>query len=81
VRCRSRCRALSNYAGGFTPASAEAIVISGDADFVAFGRHFISKPDLPERLRRGLALNHCDRSTFYDGDARGYTDYPTAAAA
>ena len=68
-------------AGGFTPASAEAIVISGDADFVAFGRHFISKPDLPERLRRGLSLNHCDRSTFYDGDARGYTDYPIAAAA
>jgi 2,4-dienoyl-CoA reductase-like NADH-dependent reductase (Old Yellow Enzyme family) len=35
-------------AGGFTPASAEAIVTSGDADLVAFGRHFISNPDPTE---------------------------------
>jgi N-ethylmaleimide reductase len=67
-------------AGGFTPASAEAIVASGDADLVAFGRHFISNPDLPDRLRRGLALTRYDRSTFYGGNARGYTDYPTAEA-
>jgi N-ethylmaleimide reductase len=68
-------------AGGFTPASAEAIVSLGDADLVAFGRHFISNPDLPERLRNGLPLRHYDRSTFYGGDARGYTDYPVADAA
>jgi N-ethylmaleimide reductase len=68
-------------AGGFTPASAEAIVTFGDADLVAFGRHFISNPDLPERIRQGLPLNHYDRSTFYGGDARGYTDYPVAEAA
>ena len=36
----------------------------------------ISNPDLPERLRRGAPLNRYDRSTFYGGDARGYTDYP-----
>jgi N-ethylmaleimide reductase len=47
---------------------------------VAFGRHFISNPDLPERIRRRLRLNRYDRSTFYGGDARGYTDYPTAEA-
>ncbi len=71
-------------AGGFGGESAEAIVASRDADLVAFGRHFISNPDLPERLRRGLPLSRYDRSTFYGGDARGYTDYPaadTAAAA
>lgn len=68
-------------AGGFTPASAEAVVTFGDADLVAFGRHFISNPDLPERIRRGLPLTPCDRSTFYGGDARGYTDYPTAQPA
>ena len=65
-------------AGGFTPASAEAIVTFGDADLIAFGRHFISNPDLPERLRQGLPLTRYDRSTFYGGDARGYTDYPVA---
>src|SRR5882757_3856990 len=48
-------------AGGFTPASAEAIVTFGDADLVAFGRHFISNPDLPERIRHGLPLAHYDR--------------------
>jgi N-ethylmaleimide reductase len=68
-------------AGGFAPDSAEAIVASGDADLVAFGRHFISNPDLPERLRRGLPLNRYDRSTFYGGDARGYVDYPPAEVA
>jgi N-ethylmaleimide reductase len=65
-------------AGGFNRDSAEAIIASGNADLVAFGRHFISDPDLPERLRRGLPLNRYDRTTFYGGDARGYVDYPAA---
>ena len=47
----------------------------------AFGRLFISKADLPERLQRGLPLNRYSRSTFYGGDARGYVDYPTAEVA
>jgi N-ethylmaleimide reductase len=64
-------------AGGFTKDTAEAILQAGDADLVAFGRHFISNPDLPERFRRGLPLNRYDRTTFYGGDARGYTDYPS----
>jgi N-ethylmaleimide reductase len=68
-------------AGGFTPASAEAIVTFGDADLVAFGRHFIANPDLPERIRQGLPLTRYDRSTFYGGDRRGYIDYPVAEAA
>lgn len=68
-------------AGGFSPASAEAVVSFGDADLVAFGRHFISNPDLPERIRQGLPLTDYDRSTFYGGDARGYTDYPACQSA
>ncbi len=67
-------------AGGFEPATAEAIVESGDADAVAFGRHFISNPDLPQRIELGLPLNRYDRDTFYTFDARGYTDYPFYAA-
>ena len=66
-------------AGGFTGESAAAIIAVGDAELVAFGRHFISNPDLPERLRRNLPLNRYDRSTFYGGDGRGYIDYPTHA--
>ncbi len=64
-------------AGGFEPDTAEAIVENGDADAVAFGRHFISNPDLPERIRLQLPLNAYDRDTFYTFDARGYVDYPS----
>ncbi len=48
------------------------------ADLIAFGRPFIANPDLVERLRAGLPLAEPDQATFYGGDARGYTDYPTA---
>ena len=63
-------------AGGFDPAGAAAIVARGDADMVAFGRHFIANPNLPARIARGLPLNPYDRATFYTGGARGYKDYP-----
>jgi N-ethylmaleimide reductase len=63
-------------AGGFTRDSAETILAAGDADLVAFGRHFIANPDLPARFRLNLPLNPYDRCTFYGGDARGYLDYP-----
>jgi N-ethylmaleimide reductase len=63
-------------AGGFEPATAEAIVTKGDADLVAFGRHFVSNPDLPQRIREGLPLAPYDRDTFYTSDAKGYVDYP-----
>ncbi|WP_109479862.1 alkene reductase [Paraburkholderia sp. C35] len=68
-------------AGGFTGESAEQIIVDGHADLVAFGRMFISNPDLPERLRTGKPLDRYDRSTFYGGDGRGYTDYAFHAEA
>jgi N-ethylmaleimide reductase len=64
-------------AGGFDAAGAEAIIAASDADLVAFGRHFLANPDLPERMRRDLPLNAYDRSTFYYGGTNGYADYPT----
>ena len=63
-------------AGGFDPDGAEAIVEKGDADLVAFGRHFLANPDLPKRIKLGLPLNAYDRATFYTFDPHGYTDYP-----
>jgi N-ethylmaleimide reductase len=47
------------------------------ADLIAFGRPFISNPDLVERLRVGAPLNEPDKNTMYGGGAEGYTDYPT----
>jgi N-ethylmaleimide reductase len=63
-------------AGGFEPNTAEDIVEKGDADAVTFGRHFVSNPDLPRRIRDDLPLAPHDHNTFYTFDARGYTDYP-----
>lgn len=63
-------------AGGHTRESARAVVEKGDADLVAFGRHFIANPDLPERLRQNARLNPYHRPTFYGGGVEGYTDYP-----
>jgi N-ethylmaleimide reductase len=67
-------------AGGFEPDTAEAIVEGGNADAVSFGRHFISNPDLPRRIKDGLPLADYDRKTFYTFDAHGYTDYPAYTA-
>jgi N-ethylmaleimide reductase len=63
-------------AGGFEPDTASEVLEAGDADLVAFGRHFVSNPDLPKRIELSLPLNAYDRDTFYTFNARGYTDYP-----
>ncbi|MBI5264735.1 MAG: alkene reductase [Bradyrhizobium sp.] len=63
-------------AGGFTGETANAAIAEGHADAVAFGRIFISNPDLPRRLKHGFPLTPYNRATFYGGEAKGYTDYP-----
>ncbi len=64
---------------GFDAAGAEAVLAAGEADAVAFGKLFISNPDLPERLRSGAPLTPWRAETFYTGGAEGYTDYPALA--
>lgn len=66
-------------AGGFDRDIAEAWLEQGQADLIAFGRKFIANPDLPERFRERKPLNADDPSTYYGGDAKGYTDYPSLA--
>ena len=68
-------------AAGYDKAQAEAAVKSGHVDLVAFATLFISNPDLPERFRMNAPLAEGDRATFYGGDAKGYTDYPSLEAA
>ncbi|MBW6400118.1 alkene reductase [Roseomonas sp. HJA6] len=67
--------------GGYDAARAEADLAAKRADVISFGVPFLANPDLPERLRLGVALNAPDPSTFYGGDSRGYTDYPALPAA
>ena len=57
---------------------AEAVLASGLADVIAFGRPFIANPDLVDRLHRGVELAESDTSTWYGGGAEGFTDYPAA---
>jgi len=64
-------------AGGYTPERAEADIKGGQADLVAFGRPFISNPDLALRFKNGWPLaTNLDSSTFYTPGEKGYTDYP-----
>ena len=72
---RPICKGVLIAAGGFTGETADAAIKAGHADAVAFGRIFISNPDLPRRLQHGFPLTPYNRATFYGGDAAGYTDY------
>ena len=63
-------------AGAYSPVTGAEALDKGHADAIAFGRLFIANPDLDVRVRARAALNPPDRTTFYGGDARGYTDYP-----
>ncbi|GGV13306.1 alkene reductase [Streptomyces filipinensis] len=53
------------------------LVEDGSVDMVAYGALFLANPDLPRRLAAGGPFNTPDPATFYGGDHRGYTDYPT----
>lgn len=69
------------FCGGYTAADGDALIASGIADAIAYGRPYLANPDLVERFRKGAELNAPDQSTFYGGGAHGYTDYPTLAQA
>lgn len=48
------------------------------AYLIAFGKPFISNPDLVHRMKTGAPLTPPDEDTFYHGGEKGYTDYPFA---
>jgi len=64
---------------GYSQRLAEQAVADGTADLVAFGRPFISNPDLVRRLRDGAPLNELQADKLYGGGAEGYVDYPALA--
>ncbi len=64
-------------AGGYNRESGNQAIKQGVADLIAYGRQAIANPDLPDRFAKKASLNPYDRATFYGGDERGYTDYPT----
>lgn len=62
-------------AGSYTQARADEVLEKGYADLVAFGRPFVSNPDLVARLKHQQPLAKLDVATLFGGDERGYTDY------
>ena len=62
---------------GYSRDEALSAISTGKADLVAFGRPFISNPDLVRRLRENAPLNELKADKLYGGGAEGYTDYPT----
>jgi N-ethylmaleimide reductase len=68
---------IANF--GFDKASASQAIESGHADLVSYGKAFIGNPDLVRRLREDLPLSDSVPETYYQGGARGYTDYPQAS--
>jgi len=55
---------------------AQALLDAGTADAIAFGKDFISNPDLPRRLQIDAPLTPWNAETFYAPAETGYTDYP-----
>ena len=62
-------------AGNYTPESARAALEEGIADLVAFGRLFISNPDLPARIQHNAPIVPPNPDTFYTPGPEGYVDY------
>lgn len=61
---------------GFTRQTAEEVLARGEADAVAFGKLFISNPDLPRRFAENAPLNAPVPDTYYTHGSEGYVDYP-----
>ncbi|PKP51027.1 MAG: alkene reductase [Bacteroidetes bacterium HGW-Bacteroidetes-12] len=61
---------------GFTKASGNNVLEKNLADLVAYGKLFISNPDLPKRFEADAPLQEWDEATFYVPGEAGYIDYP-----
>jgi len=63
--------------GGYDAKTGNTAINECRGDLIAYGTSFLANPDLPERFLRNAPLNSPDISTWYVGEEKGYTDYPT----
>jgi len=63
--------------GGFTKDSGNAMLASGGADYIVYGKLFTSNPDLPARFQKNAPLTDFNADTFYGGGDQGYITYPS----
>ncbi len=62
-----------------TAEDGNALLASGQADAVSYGRPYISNPDLADRIRDSKPWAESNMATWYTPGPEGYTDYPAAA--
>jgi N-ethylmaleimide reductase len=63
---------------GYSPQEAANAVAENKVDAVAFGHHYVSNPNLVQKIREGRTLVEPDASTYYTTESKGYTDYPAS---
>ncbi|MFW3475849.1 alkene reductase [Streptomyces microflavus] len=71
---------INVHSDGPTGPDDHTVIDDGIADLISYGVLFLANPDLPARLRAGGPFNTPDPSSFFGGDAKGYTDYPALDA-
>lgn len=71
---------LNVFTEGPTGPEHHTVIDDGIADLISYGALFLANPDLPARLKAGGPYNTPDPSTFFGGEEKGYTDYPTLEA-
>lgn len=75
---RGAARGNLMAAGGYTREKAEAAIVDGSLQMVAFGRPFIANPDFVQRIKVGIPLAEANPDLFYTPGPEGYSDYPAA---
>ena len=75
-RYRPKYRGTLMINGNFDQEKGNKVIKEGFADLVAYGKLFISNPDLPERFAQDAPLAEWDQDTFYTPGEKGYIDYP-----
>ena len=63
--------------GGYDASKANDAIRNEATDLISYGSLFLANPDLPERFKKSASLNTPDVATFYQGEERGYIDYPS----
>lgn len=76
---RSGYKGVYAAGAGFTAQTGDALIQSGGADAIVFGKPYLANPDLVRRYREGIALAEADPKTIYWGGEQGYVDYPSVS--
>lgn len=74
---RDICQGIYITNGGYDKTKANTVLEKNEADAVAFGVPYLANPDLASRFHKDAKLNIPNEKTFYVGEEKGYTDYPT----